>query len=188
MASRGSLAGPLRFELRRALRTGFLVRLWAFVAGSMLDAELAHGVSPTASILLGARADWITSPRACRIVAQALRGAVKAAERPPNRGLSSRVPVEADAIQVCRDDVLALAQTLTTIERPSAYGAAIARQLALDGRSPLFLQVSPSLRHGADRRLACTLEAAQRALVVSSDFDSLSFTNINQTERNPRWQ
>ena len=80
------------------------------------------------------------------------------------------------------------AQTLTTIERPSAYGVAIARQLALYGRSPLFLQVSPSLRHGADRRLACTLEAAQRALVVSSDFDSLSFTNINQTERNPRWQ
>ena len=62
MASPGSLAGALRFELRRARRTGFLVRLWAFVAGPSLDAELAHGVSPTASILLGARADWITSP------------------------------------------------------------------------------------------------------------------------------
>jgi hypothetical protein len=47
---------------------------------------------------------------------------------------------------------------------------AIARQLALEGRSPLFLQ-PPDLRQGADRRLAYTLDAAQRALEVSGDFD-----------------
>jgi hypothetical protein len=181
MASPGSLAGPLRFELHRALRTSFLVRLWAFVAGPSLDAELADGVSPTASILLGARADWITRPRALRIVAQALRAAVEAAEQPPNRGLSSRVPVEAGAIRVCRDDVLALAETLATIERPSAFGVAIARQLALDGRSPLYLQ-GPDRRHGADRKLACTLNAAQRALEVSADFDRLS-ASPRSTER-----
>lgn len=170
MASPGSLAGPLRLELRRALSAGLFVRLCAFFAGRSLDAELARGVSPTASILLGARADWITSPRACRIVAQALRGAVEAAERSPNRGLSSRVAVEADAIQVCRDEVLALAEKLVSIERPSAFGVAIARQLALEGGSPLFLQM-PDRRQGADRRLACTLEAAQRAIEVSGDFD-----------------
>ena len=169
MASPDSLAGPSRFELRCARRTSFLVRLWAFVVGPSLDAQLAEGVNPTASILLGARADWITRTRTRRVVAQALRGAVESADGPQNRGLSSRVPVEADAIQARRDDVLALAETLITIERPSAFGVAIARQLALDGRSPLFLQASDR-RQGADRRLACTLDAAQRALEVSGDF------------------
>jgi hypothetical protein len=82
------------------------------------------------------------------------------------------VPVEADAIQACRDDVLALAETLATVERPSSYGVAIARQLAFDGRSPLYLQ-APDRRQGAERRLAWTLNAAQRALDVSADFDCL---------------
>ena len=122
MASPGSLAGSLRFRLRRGLRASFLVGIWAFVAGPSLDAELADGASPTASILLRARADWITKPRACRMVAQTLIGAVEAAEQPPNRGLSLRVPVDADAVQVCRNDVLALAEALATIERPSAHG------------------------------------------------------------------
>lgn len=170
MASPDSLAGPSRFELRGVRRTSFLVRLCAFVVGPSLDAQLADGVSPTASILLGARADWITRRRACRLVAQALTGAVEAAEQPPNRGLSSRVPIQADAVEVCRDDVLALAEALITIERPSVFGVAIARQLAFQGGSPLFLQ-APDLRQGADRRLAYTLDAAQRALEVSSDFD-----------------
>jgi hypothetical protein len=172
MASPDSLAGPLRFEPRRALRASLFVRFYACVTGPSLDADLADGVSPTASILLGARADWITRPRRCRAVAQALGGAVDAAKRTPNRGLSPRVPVDANAVEDCRDDLLALAETLSTIEQPPAYGVAIARQLALDGRSPLFLQ-APDRRHGANRRLAWTLEAAQRALVVSGDFDSL---------------
>jgi hypothetical protein len=179
MASPDALAGPLRFELRRALRTSFLVRLWAFLAGPGLDAKLASGITPTASIVLGARADWITRPRGCRNVAQALRGAVEAAEQRQHRGLSSRVPVEADAVQICRDEVLALAETLCTIERPSAYGVAIARQLALDGGSPLFLQ-APDRHKGAEQRLACTLGAAQRALEVSADFDSLQLHHVTE--------
>jgi hypothetical protein len=104
-------------------------------------------------------------------VARALRSAIAAAERPPDPGrLDSKVPVDAGAVQACRDDVLALAETLATIERPPARGVAIARQLVFDGRSPLLLQAPPH-REGADRRLACTLYAAQRALEVSADFD-----------------
>lgn len=172
MASPGSLAGLFRSELPRAVRASFLVRLWAFLAGPRLDAELADGISPTTSIVLGARAVWITRRRACCTVAQALRGALDAAGRPPDRCLQAGVPVDAGAVQVCRDDVLALAEALSTIERPSAYGVAIARQLAFDGRSPLFLQ-APDRRKGADRRLACSLHAAHRALEVSRDFDCL---------------
>jgi hypothetical protein len=98
---------------------------------------------------------------------------VEAAERTPDQGwLESSVPVDVDAVQVCREDVLALAQRLATIEWPPARGVAIARQLVFDGRSPLFLQ-APHHRQGGDRRLASTLDAAQRALEVSADFDSL---------------
>ena len=167
-----ALAGLSRPERQVLLRTrpSFLVRLWAFLAGPCLDAKLADGINPTTSVVLGARADWITTHSARRTVAQALRGAVEAAERPPDRGLQGRVPVDAVAIQACRDDVLALADTLLTIERPSAYGVAIARQLAFDGRSPLFLQAADR-RQGADRRLACTLDTARCALDVSNDFE-----------------
>ena len=142
MASPGSLAGALRFERRHTLRTSFLARVCAFLAGPSLDAALAAGVSPTASVLLGARADWITTPRACRIVAQALRGAVEAAKCPQNGGLSSRVRVEADAIQVRRDEVLALAEALTTIARPSAFGVAIAHRLPERALRGIFATVA----------------------------------------------
>jgi hypothetical protein len=105
------------------------------------------------------------------MVAGALVRAVEAAELPPGRNcLTTRVPVDAGAIRVCRDQLLALADTLASVERPPARGVAIARQLVLDGRSPLFLQALDR-RLGADRRLAYTVDAAQRALEVSGDFD-----------------
>jgi hypothetical protein len=171
MASPGSLAGRFPPRLRGGPAKRFVVRLWAFLAGPRYDAELADGISPTTSIGLGARADRITGRAACRRVAQALRGAVEAAEWPPDPNrLDSSVPVDAGAVQVCRYEIVALAETLATIERPPARGVAIARQLVFDGRSPLFLQAPPH-RKGADRRLASTLHAAQRALQVSAQFD-----------------
>jgi hypothetical protein len=173
MASPGSLAGHLPPDLRGAPGRCFLAWLCAFLAGPRYDAELADGISPATSIGLSARAARITTRRACRRVAQALRGAVEAAERPPDPGrLESSVPVDVGAVQVCREDVLALAQRLATMGWPPARGVAIARQLVFDGRSPLFLQ-APHHRQGGDRRLASTLHAAQRALEVSADFDSL---------------
>ena len=171
MASPGSLAGALRRELRGAPRKAFLARLGAFLAGPRYDAELADGVSPMKSICHAARAGRITTRRACHRVGQALQEAVEAAERPPDpHRLGTKVPVDSGAVRVCRDEVLSLADTLATIERPPARGVAIARQLVFDGRSPLFLQ-APDHRKGSDRRLASTLYAAQRALEVSADFD-----------------
>jgi hypothetical protein len=79
------------------------------------------------------------------------------------------VPVDASAIQFCSDAVLALAETLATLNQPPARGVAIARQLAFGGRSPLFLQAA-HYRKGPDRRLASTVYAAQRALEISADF------------------
>jgi hypothetical protein len=173
MASPGSLTGGLPRETRGTSLKAFLARLGAFLAGPRYDAELADGISPTRSICHAARAGRITSRPACHRVAQALNGAVEAAELPPRPNcLTTRVPVDAGAIRVCRDQLLALADALATIERPPARGVAIARQLVLDGRSPLFLQ-APDRRQGADRRLASTVSAAQRALEVSPYFDSV---------------
>jgi hypothetical protein len=170
MASPGSLAGGLPRELRGASRKAFVARLGAFLAGPRYDAELADGISPTKSIYHAARAGRITRRRACDRVARALGRAVDAAERPLANPVDSKVPLDSGAVRVCRKELLLLAQTLATIERPPAHGVAIARQLAFDGRSPLFLQ-APDRRKGSARRLASTLYAAQRALEVSANFD-----------------
>jgi hypothetical protein len=183
MASPGSLAGGLPRELRGASRKAFLARLGAFLAGPRYDAELADGISPTKSICHAARAGRITSRRARRRVAQALKRAVEAAElRPDPSCLDTKVPVDSGAVRVCRDEVLSLADRLATIERPPVRGVAIARQLVFDGRSPLFLQ-APDHRKGSDRRLASTLHVAQRALEVSADFD---WTYRSSTDRRSR--
>jgi hypothetical protein len=171
MASPGSLAGGLPRELRGGAGKPLHARLWAFFEGHRYDADLAAGVSPRKSIYHGARAEQITTRRACRIVAQALQRAVKAAEQVPrpNR-LDASAPVDSAAIRVCRDEVLSLAHILAYIERPSARGVAIARRLVFDGRSPLYLQAPPH-RKGSERRLASTLYAAERALEISADFE-----------------
>ena len=173
VTSPGSLAGGLPRELRGVSRKAFRAQLWAFLAGPHYDAELADGTSPTKSIYHAARAGRITRPRACRGVAQALNRAVEAAERPPvpNR-LDSKVPLDSLAVRVCKDEVLSLADTLVTVERPPARGVAIARQLVFDSCSPLFLQ-GPDRREGSAQRLASTLFATQRALEVSANFDGM---------------
>lgn len=170
MASPGSLAGGPPREVRGAPQRPFLGWLWALLAGPRFEAELAEGIRPTTSICHAAYADRITTPRACRRVAGALLRAVDAAERRSPACLSSRVPIDRGAVRACRDQLLALADTLASVERPPVRGVAIARQLVHDGCSPLFLQ-APDRRKGADRRLACTLDTAQRALEVSGDFD-----------------
>jgi hypothetical protein len=167
----GFQAGRLPPEPVGASGKRFLARLWALLAGPRYDAELAVGISPSTSICLRARANQITRRRACRRVAEALGGAIEAAKAPPKPNpWDPKVPVDAAAIQSCSDSVSALAETLATIKRPPVRGVAIARQLAFDGRSPLFLQAAP-YRKGADRRLANTVHAARRALEVSADLD-----------------
>jgi hypothetical protein len=183
MASTGSLAVGLPRELRGLSRKAFLARLWAFLAGLRYDAELADGTSPTKSICHAARAGRSTRRRACRRVAQALNGAVEAAERQPDPNrLDPTVPVDSGAVRACKDEVLSLAESLCTIERPPARSVAIVRRLVFDGCSPLFLQ-EPDRQEGNARRLASTLDAAQRALEVSADFD---WTCRSSTDRRSR--
>ena len=73
-------------------------------------------------------------------------------------------------IRCCREQLLALATSVATIENPRTQGLAIASQLAFDGRGALFFQ--PEAR-GELERLANTIQVAEAALRVSADFDEL---------------
>lgn len=175
MASSGSLAQGLPRGPRGASRRAFLAPLWAFLAGPRYDAELADGISPMASIRHAARAGWIARRGSCRRVSRALRRALEAAKQAQDGNcLDSKAPVDADAVRASRVGLLSLADTLATIEHPPARGVAIARQLVFDGRSPLFLQ-APEHRADSERRLANSVQAAQRALEVSADLDSMEW-------------
>jgi hypothetical protein len=72
------------------------------------------------------------------------------------------------AIRCCREQLLALATSVATLENPRTQGLAIASQLAFDGRGPLFFQPE---RRGELDRLANTIQAADAALRVSAHFD-----------------
>jgi hypothetical protein len=143
------------------------VRLWTFLAGPTLDADLAAGVRPSSSPALSLRAHRITTPKARRRVAQALCFRIAAAKTPSHR-FSARVPVDQGAVLSCQTEIRALAAHVATIERPRPQGVAIARQLAFDGLSPLYWK--PNGGEDAATRLACTIQAAFIALDVSAEF------------------
>lgn len=152
----------------RPLGWRLVVLLWTFVAGPTLDAELAEGVRPSASTALSLRARHISSPRARRRLAEALRLRIEAAKS-PSPSWSVRVPVDQVAVLSCQAEITALANRIATIQHPRPRGVAIAHQLAFDGLSPLYWK--PRGGEDAASRLADRIHAARRALEVSADFD-----------------
>ena len=68
----------------------------------------------------------------------------------------------------CQTEIRALAAHIATIERPRPQGVAIARELAFDGLSPLYLK--PNGGEDAATKLASTIQAAFKALEVSAEF------------------
>ena len=84
-----------------------------------------------------------TSPRALEAILREL-------DRPPARALTARAPLQRAQIVAARPFVANLAQRLRDVERPHAAGVARARQLVVDGTSPLYTPSHP----GALARLA----------------------------------
>jgi len=117
-----------------------------------------------------ARADRITRPGARRRVRAALNRALDDAFA-PQRQLSPEAPLSRAAIRACSEELGRLAETVVTTENPRVQGVAIARQLAFDGRGPLFFQ--PREKRSVER-LANTIRAAHSALRVSGEFDRRS--------------
>jgi hypothetical protein len=161
---------PLAEQVGTAARLRAAVtRLHALIQGPSLDADLAAGVRPSASAAHLARADRITQPRNRRRIADALYRALRSAEAPRGQ-VTAEAPLSVPAILACRDELKGLAEAIVTTENPRVQGVAIARQLAFDGRGALFFQrnQNPERR---EERLINTIQAAQCALSVSSEFD-----------------
>src|SRR5262249_22899190 len=147
--------------------------LWTRLAGPYLDQELAEGANPPRNLELSVRAHQITTPKARQTVARALRAAVSQMSRPP-AAINPTVPMDQLAIRSCREELRKLADRIVSMKDPCARGVAIARQLAFDGRSPLFWkpnQNGPGLHGEGAQKLANTIHAAQAALGVAADFD-----------------
>jgi hypothetical protein len=144
-----------------------ITRLRTWIRGPYLDADLAAGMSPSASAEHLARADRITSRRARQRIREALNRALDDADA-PRRRLTSQAPLSREAILACREPLARLAEAVVTTENPRVQGIAIAQQLAFDGRGALFFH--PGEKRGVER-LANTIRAALIALRVSGDFD-----------------
>lgn len=166
MTSTGAPRGRLGPGNRRA-RTLLVPRFLAFVQAPSLDAELANGIRPSATLAHQLRADHLTRARVRRRIATALYRAVADASRPVRHG-TPQAPLSREAIRCCHRELRALATSVATLENPRTQGLAIASQLAFDGRGPLFFQ--PGQR-GAIERLANTVQAADAALRVSAEFE-----------------
>jgi hypothetical protein len=141
--------------------------LVAFVQAPKLDADLGAGLRPSVSPAHQVRADHLKKKRVRRLIATALNRAVEDAARPVRHG-TPQAPLDREAVRCCHREIQALATLVATLENPRTQGVAIAFQMAFDGRGALFFQ--PDTPNGVER-LANTVQAAQRALGVSAEFE-----------------
>ena len=171
MSSPDALAGRLGLGNRRA-RALLIPRVLAVVRAPTLDADLAAGIRPSATLVHQLRADHLRRARVRHRIAFALNRAVADASRPIRHG-TAQAPLSREAIRCCHRELHALAASVAIVENPRVRGVAIASQLAFDGGGPLYFQ--PGARDGIER-LANTVQAAHAALGVSAEFDANQFT------------
>jgi hypothetical protein len=122
-------------RLRLRLRVGF--------SRFRLDRELAEGQPAGASPELALRARQLTELPARRKLARSLRHTVADARRPNPPGFSSSVPMRRDAVRICGEAMLGLADRLE--QEPPLSASAVARVLVLlsDGTGPLYNAACP---------------------------------------------
>jgi hypothetical protein len=96
-------------------------------------AERRHAFSPNEAVRR--RIAELTTPRERRLVARSLRGAVQDAGR---IGLSAS-PLNRRALAECADEIVALAERLSDLDRAVApRGVVLVLRLVTDGASPLY--------------------------------------------------
>jgi hypothetical protein len=119
-------------------RDRLLVRLRAF----RLDAALAAGASPDATVALALRAQRLVRMPARRDLAWTAQRVLAAAVHAPAAGRLP-VPVCRDRIQDCSEELEELARRLLAAGPVSAQGVAQARALLADATSPIYHRASP---------------------------------------------
>jgi hypothetical protein len=134
-------------------------RLWARLGARRLDADLAAGASPDASVRLALRARILVQPSVRRDLARSTQRVLAAAARPP---AGSRLPVP-----VCRDRVRdaagELAELVTGLLSPGpvpAQGVAKVSILLGDAGGPLYHRSSVQDLRAAVRETAEALNPA----------------------------
>jgi hypothetical protein len=121
-----------------------------------LDRALAEGADPSSSRRLARRAKQLCGRSVRCELATEIERMIEAAAEPP-RPLSAAVPLNRRAIEEARPLLLTLADDLRTDQPVKAHGVAIARQLLMDGGSPLYGSVDPAQLEQEIRRARAAL-------------------------------
>jgi len=119
-------------------RDRLLARLRAF----RLDAALAAGASPDATVALALRAQALVQMSARRDLARAAQRVLAAAAGAP-AGRRLPVPVCRDRVRDCSEELGDLARRLLAAGPVSAQGVARARTLLADASSPIYHRAGP---------------------------------------------
>jgi MoxR-like ATPase len=118
-------------------RDWILARIRAF----RLDAALAAGASPDATVALALRAQMLERMPVRRDLARTARRIVAAAVGGP-AGDRLQVPVCRDRVRDCAEELEDLTRRLLAAGPVSARGVAQARALLADGASPIYHRAS----------------------------------------------
>ena len=120
-----------------------LLGLRVLLRRDALDRALADGVRPDDTPALALRARQLATRREAEHVAGRLEAILHELDLPPARALTSRAPLQRAQIIAARPFVANLVQRLRDVEHPNAAGIARARQLVVDGASPLYAPSPP---------------------------------------------
>ncbi|HUO72810.1 MAG TPA: hypothetical protein VMU39_18730 [Solirubrobacteraceae bacterium] len=148
------LVGTERSPRRRRWIHLALIAWWQ---APRLDADLAAGVNPSATAVLGVRAQLITRRRSRRRVADGLAGALARA-RGGTPGLTAAIAPHTREVLSARAVLSALDRRLRAPEPVSARGMAMLRTLLTDGTSPLYQPAGPGALGSRLRAAAAALE------------------------------
>jgi hypothetical protein len=143
-------------------RPSLALRVRTRLRRNRLDAELARGVDPAASVELSLRAAQLSSASGRRELANALVEAVGDARGPNLGAFRMKTRRQDAAIREGADDVQALVMRLRADEPIDVRGAAMTARLLNDGASPLHQDSGQALRH-AIRAAWVALSSTRRA-------------------------
>lgn len=139
-------------------------RLGARLLGWRLDHLLSTGTPVREGSALAVRAERLRKPSERLALATSIERAVADADRAPSR-LSSRVPLNREAIRAQRAELASLAALLQSDPDCHAQGIARCRLLIHDGGSPLYGQAPESA-------LAAALRDARTLLMKGGELDA----------------
>lgn len=125
---------PYELQIRRVTLGD---RLAARLHAHALDASIAAGSNPDATVPLSLHAQMLHRPRCRQRIARGYRRLLASAYAAPHP-FDASVPLARAEIRGCSDRVLEVAELLESDEPVHPHGIAQARMLLTEGTSPLY--------------------------------------------------